>query len=304
MKAFLLSLLVVLSLSAQAIEKTNFKASDFLSTLSKGDKAAILMVHFGTTHDGTRAKTIDAINEKVKACFPDFQLREAYTSRIVRRRLIARGIHKDTPIDALLKLRSEGFTHIIVQSTTVIEGIEMESLRRDVATVLPFFKEVRIGTPLLYTSTDAQNVADILARRYQQKGDVVLVGHGTYTPATASYAMMDYIFKMKGFANFHVGTIEGYPAFGEVLTLLKARKPKQVTLIPFMLVAGEHANNDISDDWKKDLEKEGFRVQAVIEGLGEIPEIQEIYIDHIKFILKNEMLDIVEKKHRYAQEND
>lgn len=115
--------------------------------MKPGDKAALLMVHFGTTHDDTRALTIDAINAKAQAAFPELKFQEAYTSRIIIRRLKERGITKLTPLDAMLKLRSEGYTHLIVQSTNIIDGVEMESLRRDVENALPFFKEIRVGTP-------------------------------------------------------------------------------------------------------------------------------------------------------------
>ncbi|MGG6498602.1 UNVERIFIED_CONTAM: sirohydrochlorin cobaltochelatase, partial [Bacteroidetes bacterium 56_B9] len=77
-----------------------------------------------------------------------------------------RGITKLTPLDAMLKLRSEGYTHLIVQSTNIIDGVEMESLRRDVESTLPFFKEIRVGTPLLYSIEDAEKVASILGNRY------------------------------------------------------------------------------------------------------------------------------------------
>ena len=175
------------------------------------------MVHFGTTHDDTRALTIDAINAKTQAAFPELKFQEAYTSRIIIRRLKERGITKLTPLDAMLKLRSEGYTHLIVQSTNIIDGVEMESLRRDVESALPFFKEIRVGTPLLYSIEDAEKVASILGNRYNApaqskkatKEHFVLVGHGTYTPSTAIYSQMDYMLKAGGLINFHVGTIEG-----------------------------------------------------------------------------------------------
>lgn len=137
-----------------------------LASMKPGDKAALLMVHFGTTHDDTRALTIDAINAKAQAAFPELKFQEAYTSRIIIRRLKERGITKLTPLDAMLKLRSEGYTHLIVQSTNIIDGVEMESLLRDVESALPFFKEIRVGTPLLYSIEDAEKVADILGNRY------------------------------------------------------------------------------------------------------------------------------------------
>ena len=170
----------------------NYEHSDMLASMKPGDKAVLLMVHFGTTHDDTRALTIDAINAKTQAAFPELKFQEAYTSRIIIRRLKERGITKLTPLDAMLKLRSEGYTHLIVQSTNIIDGVEMESLRRDVESALPFFKEIRVGTPLLYSIEDAEKVASILGNRYNApaqskkatKEHFVLVGHGTYTPST------------------------------------------------------------------------------------------------------------------------
>ncbi|WP_294472514.1 sirohydrochlorin cobaltochelatase [uncultured Bacteroides sp.] len=295
---------VMLSVLCQAHEGGNFVASDMMATMQPGDKAALLMVHFGTTYDDTRTKTIDAINTKAQEAFPQLELREAYTSRIVKRRLKARGIDKPTPLEALLKLCGEGYTHVIVQSTNIIEGVEMESLRHDVASVAPFFKEVRIGTPLLYSVEDVDAVADILAAGKPEKGSVVLVGHGTYTPSTASYAMMDYMLKAKGLKNFHVGTIEGYPTFDTMLQQLKDSKARQVTLVPFMFVAGDHANNDIAVDWKETLEKEGLKVDVRMQGLGEIPAIQQLFIDHAKFVLQHRTVGIMEKKAKYAKDKD
>ena len=307
-KLFFLLFLLSASLLCHAHGGGNYEHSDMLRNMKPGDKAALLMVHFGTTHDDTRALTIDAINSKAQAAFPQLKFQEAYTSRIIIRRLKKRSIEKDTPLDALLKLRGEGYTHIIVQSTNIIDGVEMESLRHDVKSVLPFFKEIRIGTPLLYSVEDAEKVVEIVSNRLKTsvqgkkaaKENFVLVGHGTYTPSTAIYSQMDYMLKANGLANFHVGTIEGYPTFETMLAQLKAGKAKQVTLVPFMFVAGDHAKNDIAGEWKERLEKEGFTVSIRLEGLGQVPEIQEIFIDHIRFGLKHRMLDIMTKKAAYA----
>lgn len=290
----------------------NYEHSDMLAGMKPGDKAALLMVHFGTTHDDTRTLTIDAINAKAQASFPELKFQEAYTSRIIIRRLKERGITKLTPLDTMLKLRSEGYTHLIVQSTNIIDGVEMESLRRDVESVLPFFKDIRVGTPLLYSVEDAEKVTSILGSRYNApaqskkvaKEHFVLVGHGTYTPSTAIYSQMDYMLKANGLPNFHVGTIEGYPTFETMLAQLKATKAKQVTLVPFMFVAGDHAKNDIAGEWREALEKEGYTVNTHLEGLGQISEIQEIFISHIRFGLKHRILDIMTKKAAYAAGKD
>lgn len=300
MRKLIFILMIMASSICQAHEGGNFVASDISKELGDGDKLALLMVHFGTTYDDTRALTIDAINQKAKETFSGLEIREAYTSRIVTRRLKARGIEKQDPITALLGLRADGYTHIIVQSTNIIEGVEMESLRKDVATVEEFFKEIRVGNPLLYTTEDFEKVANIFVNTYPEKKDFVLVGHGTYTPSTATYAMMDYMFKANGNNNFHVGTVEAYPTLDNVIAQLKNKKAKQISLLPFMFVAGDHANNDIAGDWKDDLEEAGFKVDVVMKGLGQYPEIQDIFIDHIKFSMHHRMLGIMAKKKAYA----
>ena len=284
----------------------NGSYNDLLAQLKPGDKAALLLVHFGTTYAETQARTIDAINAKARETFPQLTVAEAWTSRIILRKLKGRGIAKQTPLEALLRLRAEGYTHVVVQSTTLLDGAEMESLRRDVAAVEGFFKEIRVGTPLLYSVEDCARVADILAARHaaaadaKKKAHVVLVGHGTYTSATATYSQMDYLLKADGHPLFHVATLEGYPTYETTLAALKAEKARKVTLVPFLFVAGDHATNDIATDWKEALEAEGLQVECVLEGLGEIPEIQDIYIGHIRHSLHHAPVDIMKKKQDYA----
>lgn len=305
MKTFIFSLFILFtSTFCQAHEGGNFIASDLLASMQPSDKAALLMVHFGTTYDNTRALTIDAINLKAKEAFPQFEIREAYTSRIVMRRLKAKGIEKPTPTQALTKLKEDGYTHVIVQSTNIIEGVEMESLRTEAEAATPWFKDLRVGNPLLYSVEDYETVVAALTQNAPKEGSVVLVGHGTYTPITATYAMMDYMLKAKGFGNYHVGTIEGYPSFDDMLAQLKADGSKQVTLVPFMFVAGDHANNDIAVDWKEDLEKAGYKVNVHMEGLGQNAAIQDLFINHARFMLKHKMVNIMDKKKRYASEKD
>jgi len=284
----------------------DFVASDLVASMNPaaGDRAALLVVHFGTTYDDTRAATIDAINDRARAAFPDLEVREAYTSRIVIRRLRARGIERHTPLEALLRLRADGYTHVVIQSTNIIEGVEMESLRRDAASVEPFFKEVRIGNPLLYSVEDFETVVSALAELRPARGSVVLVGHGTTTPITATYAMIDYMFNARGIRDFHVGTVEGYPTFETMLARLKASRAREVTLVPLMFVAGDHARNDIDGEWREALEREGFKVSTRMEGLGQNPAIQDIFIDHARFVLHHRPIGIMEKKAGYAAAKD
>lgn len=307
-KSFLLSCCIALSglyMPAYAHGEENFVHEDVMQNLREGDKIALLMVHFGTTHDDTRAVTIDAINRKVMQEFPQMEFREAYTSRIIMRRLAKRGVRKLNPVEALAQLKSEGFTHVIVQSTNIIDGIEMESLRKDIDQMRPLFKEIRLGMPLLYTPEDYKQVIGCLAGKSKEKTFTILVGHGTYTPATAQYAMLDYMLQAEGHTDFAVGTVEGYPTFDNAVDRLQEQKKiKRVQLLPFMFVAGDHAKNDIAGDMKEALEKKGYKVTPLLEGLGEQPAIQQIYIDHIRFILKHRQVDIVKKKKDYANAKD
>lgn len=271
------------------------------------EKTAILMVHFGTTYDDTRSATIDAINEKAKEHFPDITVTEAYTSRIIINRLQKRGIKKQTPQEALLRLAAGGYTHVIVQGTNVIDGIEAEVLRNDAKLMTPFFKEIRVGRPLLYSVDDCKKVVGVLVDRYgkalEKNSAVVLVGHGTSTPANAIYSQIDYMLTANGAPQFHVATVEGYPTYETTLVRLKSSKVRNVILVPFMFVAGDHARNDIDGEWREKLEGEGFKASSILEGLGKIPEIQNIYIDHIKEAFNAPVLDAAGQKSSFIKEN-
>ncbi len=270
-------------------------------------KTAILMVHFGTTVDETRSVTIDALNEKVKATFPEVTVVEAYTSRIIINRLSKRGIKKYTPKEALLRLAADGYTHVVVQGTNVIDGIEAEVLRDEATMMAPFFTEIRVGRPLLYSIADCERTVEALKNRYGfhagKDKAVVMVGHGTSSTANAIYSQVDYMFGATGAGSFHVATIEGYPTYDTTMARLKAERVKKICLVPFMFVAGDHARNDIDVEWREQLEKDGFQAEAVIEGLGQIPEIQDIYIEHIKEAMIAPVMDAASQKARFIKEN-
>lgn len=245
---------------------------------------AVLMVHFGTTFPETRALTIDAINQKVREAFPDADVAEAYTSRIIIRRLHDRGIDKDTPQRALLRLAAAGYDSVVVQSTNIIDGVEASALRDEVEYMAPFFKDIRIGRPLLYSIADCEKVVDILTHRYPSMPDksYIFVGHGTSTPANAIYSQVDYMMDVAGRPDCTVCTVEGYPDLDLSMRYLAQLKATNVTLVPFMFVAGDHARNDIAGDMRQKLVEAGYNADAVLTGLGQIPEIQDIFIGHIR----------------------
>ena len=144
MKTIIIILSLFTSLNVLAHGGGGFKHSDIFKTLGPNDKIAILMVHFGTTHDDTRALTIEAINKKVSQAFPGVEVREAYTSRMIMRRLKEKGMVKLNPTEAMDKLIADGYTHLILQPTNIIEGIEMEALRKEVEQYRKKFKDIRL----------------------------------------------------------------------------------------------------------------------------------------------------------------
>ena len=307
MKKLFAAMMMAATMSAALYgEEGGFVKSDFYKTMEKNDKASVLMVHFGTTFDDTRKNTIDAVNDEAKKEFPDMEIREAYTSRIIMRRLKERGIVKDNPAEALDKLAKEGYTHIIVQPTNVINGVESKTLEQQLEMYKDKFKEIRTGSALLSTPEDYKAVAEIINKEVGKVADneaVVLVGHGTHDNGNAAYPAMDYTAKSMGY-KFYVGTIEGFPEFDDVVRGLKKDNIKKVILMPFMFVAGDHANNDIAVDWKEALEKEGFIVEVKLTSLGMMEDIRKMFINHAKFMLENKKEDMISKKLFYSTQKD
>ena len=303
-KLFLSSMLLVNGTMALAHSDGGFVDKDFFKGMKKDDKAAILMVHFGTTFDDTRALTIDRINEKVKKEFKNVDVKEAYTSRIIMRRLKERGIVKLNPQEVLDELKAQGYTHVLVQGTNIMNGVESENLKNEVASYEDSFKDIRLGAPLLTEAHDYEKVAKAIAEKIgplKENQGVVLVGHGTHHFGGSAYALMDYVFSAEGY--YAVGTVEGYPEFDNVVKKLKDRGVKDVILMPFMFVAGDHAQNDIAGDWNENLQKAGFTVSKVIlMGLGQNEDIQNIYVEHIKFITHKKPEYIDSKKVKYYKE--
>lgn len=250
-------------------------------------KKAILLVHYGSTNDDTRVKTIDALNHRVAAAFPDRHVAEAYASSVVVKRLAAKGVCKDYMQQALLKLAAAGYDEVILQPSLMLDGVISKDMQRMSKQMEPFFKKISIGAPLLYSIDDSRFLATLLAERHADKAagkrdHVVFVGHGSPDPANAVYSQIDHMLRASGHDRFHVATIEGYPEMAELKARLKAAGARKVTLVPMLFVAGDHANNDIAGEWAEELRREGYEVEAVVEGLGEIPAIHDRYIEHLR----------------------
>lgn len=260
------------------------------------DKTGILLVHYGTQNDMSRAATIDRLNKRVAEQFADCAVIEAYAAPSVIRMLDKRGIHKLSIQQALDSLKALGCNRLAVQSTMLLDGVMTDMLRREVEAKKGSFNTVSVARPLLYNADDCRRMANMIRKNLEagnwlkDSPQVVLVGHGSDSPANAMYCQMDYVLHDEGFPNWHVGTIEGYPTIENVERQLKEQKGKNVVLVPLLYIAGNHQREDIDGKWKEQLEKDGYKVSVVDKGLGEMDEIQSMIIDEIKGRMKNEEL--------------
>lgn len=278
----------------------NFQEEPILRHLKVENKIAILMAHFGTTHADTREKTIDAVNSLVKKTYPKIEVREAYTSRIIMKRLRDKGLYKPNLLESLEQLHQEGYTHVVVQPTVIIDGVEMHSIRHDSIHHKFPFREIRVGTPLLYFPQEYFKMVSILKKKIlDQETAYIWVGHGTYDPSTAQYSMLEYVCRLMGINNVFVSTIEGFPNIEVSKNQILSQGYKKIRLVPIMFVAGDHAKNDIAEDWREEFEKLGCEVSCSLEGLGEIKEMQEMYLQKLAQTMKYKRWSITDKKKIY-----
>jgi sirohydrochlorin cobaltochelatase len=257
----------------------------------KEHNAGILLVAFGTTVPEAK-EAYHHIEARVKAAFPNYEVRWAYTSGMVRRKLKTQGIETQSPAVAITQMSDEGFKRIAVQSLHIIPGAEYSELQETVARLqnLPKGVEsVEIDDPLITTHSDLMQTTQALSQwalSFKKKDEaLVLMGHGSEHNANVYYPALQYYFQQVDPTIF-IGTVEGYPTLTDVIKQLKNNHIKQVWLAPFMTVAGDHAVKDMSGDddssWKKILEKEGFTVKINLTGLGQISTITDIWIEHLK----------------------
>lgn len=259
-------------------------------------KKAILVVSFGTSYNTTREKTIDVIEKKIDEAFPEQKIYRAWTSKMIMAKLLKRdGIKINNVKEAMEQMRNDGITDVIVQPTHVINGIENDLMKEDALSYRDDFHSIAFGTPLLTSEQDSLDVIDAVVKEFSDLKDheaLVLMGHGTTHYANSIYAALDYTFKDKGYPNVHLGTVEAYPSMQTLLRMVKEQKPKKVKLAPFMIVAGDHARNDMAGDdpesWRCQFEAAGFEVECCLKGLGEYPAVQDIFIRHIREIISCE----------------
>lgn len=248
---------------------------------------ALLVVSFGTSYPETRERTIGAIERKLAERFPDRAVRRAWTSNFIIKKVAkTEGLAVDTPEEALGKLAADGINDVIVQPTHLSDGYENQRLMEIVRSCAGQFARVAVGRPLLFTEEDRQTVAQLMPQLCLGDADskaLLLMGHGSDKHPVPVYRQLQDAFA-KATDSVFVGTVEGTPTFEEAKAKLEASEYRNVVLTPLMIVAGDHAVNDLAgdgpDSWKNRLEADGYQTEVILKGLGEYEEIRELFAEH------------------------
>ena len=269
----------------------------------------LLVVSFGTSYNDSRVIDIKSIEDALQEAYPDWSVRRAFTAQIIINHIQARDGEKiDNMTQALERAVANGVKNLVVQPTHLMHGAEYDEMCAAIDEYRDQFESVSIAEPLLgevgsdasVINADKEAVAkaitaaaveasgfDSLEAAKEAGAAFVLLGHGTAHVAKVSYSQMSSQMQQLGYENVFIGTVEGEPeetACESVIEEVRAAGYTTVILRPLMVVAGDHANNDMAgsddDSWKPMFEDAGFTVDCQIAGLGGIADIQALYIAH------------------------
>ena len=252
-------------------------------------KSELMVVSFGTSYNDSRRQTIGAIEQSLEDAFPEWSVRRGFTSQIVIDHVKKRdGEVIDNVTQALKRASDNGVRTLVVQPTHLMHGFEYNDLSNELATYADAFDKIAIGEPLLSSDADfervAQAVADATASYDDGQTAIVLMGHGTEADSNSVYATMQNKFASLGKTNYFVGTVEATPTIDDILAAVKQGGYKRVVLEPLMIVAGDHANNDMAgddkDSWKSKFQAAGYEVECILRGLGELEPVQRLFVEH------------------------
>lgn len=256
------------------------------------DAAAVLAVSVGTSCKENQNLTIGAIEEAIAKAFPEYEIRRAFMSRRIIKNLKERdGLEIDHVEEAFHRLVQDGITRVIVQPTFLMHGQEYMELEALIKNYEDNYRRVVMGKPLLAGEADFDAAAKAIISKMAPYDDgetaICLMGHGTESSGNEIYGKLQDKIKEAGYKNYYIGTMKARPSLEDVLAALRREGPyRKVVLQPLMVAAGAHARNEMagSEDgaWKTVLEREGYEVTCLLEGLGQIPAIWDIYVGHVR----------------------
>ena len=244
-------------------------------------KKAILVTSFGTSHKDTRKKCLDSIQREVEEKYGNENVERAYTSGIIRRIIEKNeGIHIFDQKEGLKVLKDKGFEEIITMSLHILDGIEYSKLDD---------KFGKISKPLLADDEDFEKIVENKEFNDLEDDDaIVFMGHGTESEADYAYQKLQKEYLKAGKSNIFIATVEGEVTIKDIIEKMKGKGFKKILLKPFMIVAGDHAKNDMSSDdedsWKTMLKNEGYEVTSVLKGMGEYEFIRKMFMDKLEAV--------------------
>ena len=267
----------------------------------------ILVGSFGTSYNDSRVATIGAIEKAIQKAVPNFSVRRGFTAQIIINHIQARDNEKiDNVEQAVERAIKNKVQVLVVQPTTLMSGAEFDELKETVQKYESKFKQVIYSTPICDTDADRTTVCNTVykdaaakagfettdAAKESKDTAFVFMGHGTSHSAKQLYTQLQEKMTALGYANAFIGTVEGNPETTSLEAVVEAVKKagyKKVVLRPMMVVAGDHANNDMAgeeDSWASEFKAAGFEVSSQIIGLGELKEVQDIAVAHVKAAVK------------------
>lgn len=256
-------------------------------------KKGILVVSFGTSYPDTRQVTIEAIKDTICSAYPDLPVYEAWTSKMIIAKILKTTGEKILNVtEALERMIRDGITDVYIQPTHIINGIENDLMKEDALSFQNVFHSISFGNPLITSTEDMRNIVQILADTFSDMTSeeaLILMGHGSEHHSNTVYAALDYMFKEAGYSNIYMGTVEAYPELENVFQILKRNHVKKIHLTPFMIVAGDHATNDMAgeeeDSWMNLCKSAGYEVTCHLKGLGEYPAVRKMFLEHLQGVL-------------------
>ena len=292
--ALILALLLAFAgLTALAEDEENYETGDAsLDNPRNADgigENELMVVSFGTSFNDNRRLTVGAIEAAMETAFPEWSVRRGFTSQIIIDHVKSRdGEVIDNVTEALERAVANGVKTLVVQPTHLMDGFEYNDVVTELASYADAFENIAVGAPLLTSDEDFQIVMQAIVDATAQYDDgqtaICFMGHGTEADSNGVYAKMQQCLSDAGYANYFVGTVEAAPTLEDVLAAVQAGSYKKVVLRPLMIVAGDHANNDMAgdeeDSWKSAFEAAGFEVTCEIKGLGELEAIQQLLVAH------------------------
>lgn len=249
----------------------------------------LMVISFGTSYNDNRRLTIGAIEGAMEEAFPDWSVRRGFTSQIIIDHVKNRdGEVIDNVGEALDRAVANGVKKLVVQPTHLMDGLEYNDVVDEVTQYADAFERIAIGKPLLTSDEDFKTVMEVIIAETAEYDDgntaICFMGHGTEAASNQVYGRMQDLLTEAGYEHYYVGTVEAEPSLEDVLAKVQEGEYTRVVLMPLMIVAGDHANNDMAGDeegsWKTTFEAAGYEVVPVVRGLGEFEGIRQLLVQH------------------------